>query len=731
MSGLNPERDRARRCAAYSAAIGFAATAAAVLAAYPAALLAEYGLSAAVLARIASFPPDLVARPAAWLGGDGVYARWIAEGLAATGLPPVALLATPLAGAIAAAAFWRLSGPHSFAPSAHGAARFARTADLRRGGLLARSGFVLGRWGRGARARLIRGTETLSVAIISPPGTGKTVHLLGHILADHPDSARIPGPSMIVNDPKGEIYGASAGWRSTLGPVFHIRWTELEGVSWNPLSPRNLAAGREAAALRAELVAELGRGYEKPAITLNQCLALLRDYNATWRRTLLDVPGTVGTVLAGFAFDEALFERIVRLQSLYAAREQYVDRLTTVAVPENVGPHWMVSGRAALAGFLLYEMARGDRLGYEPSIGRMLDWLSAGADPGAGDEAEAFEGDLTGQLLDDAIAEARENGDPARVVSELGALRIKPDRERGSVISTAIGKLNIFRNVAIRARTSRSDIAFEDLRGIDGRPVTVYFDIPLEDAEALGIPTGMFLQGAAAYLISQDEKAARTRPVQFLLDEFWTLPKLDAVTQIPALGRGQWVQLAVIGQSFAQISDKLGKEALDILKSALAWKLFFAQNALETAKEASEMIGQRTVEMQSRSQTQGLAAAAMDGFRVNVQKSFQGVPLVRAEELMSLEKLEPAKRRWGELVLLVQGMMNTPIGGPGRPCRPAVWFRDRKLKRRGHLRRRDFIEGPAGVALKPWPGQPGSGPGEETPARTTIEDYRRMRQAAG
>ena len=721
----NPERERAQRWLAIALVAAVAAALATALAAYPLTVLSHYGLNAAVLAHLVAWLPDLAARPAAWFGGDGFYVRLIAEAM--HGPPPLVLLPALPAGVAAGLALWRLSGPHSFAPSSHGAARFATARDLRRHRLFARSGFVLGRWGHARRGRLIRNPETLSVQIISPPGSGKTVHLISHMLADHPDTAPIPAPSMIVNDPKGEIFRATAGWRSTLGPVFYIRWTNLEGTAWNPLSVRNLPGGEQAVARRAALVAELSHGYKDPDDALNRILARLRDHNATWRTTLQQTPGVVGTLTSDFRFEPALLDRIIELATIDAAREQYIDRLATVAVPENVGQHWMVSGRAALAGFLLYEMVRSEREGREPSFGAMLDWLSAAADPTAADNAEeAFDGDLTAALLDDAIAEAYQYGYPSRTANELGALRIKPDKERGSVISTAIGKLNIFRNVAIRARTSRSDLTFSDLRGRDGRPVTVYFDIPVADAETLGVVTGMFLEGAAAYLISQPEPEARTRPVQFLLDEFWTLPKLAALTQIPALGRGQWVQLVVIGQSNAQVANKLGRDAVEILKAALPWKLYFSLNDLATAEEVSKMIGNRTIEQRNRSHTRGIGSSIGDGFRTNVQHSLQGMPLIRAEALLSLDKLEPEQRRWGELVVLLQGMLNTPVGGPAQPCHPVVWFADRRLRRRAHLSRPGFVTGAYDVASQSWDAPPAVVP----PPQPTLSEFRSRQHAA-
>lgn len=355
-----------------------------------------------------------------------------------------------------------------------------------------------------------------STRIIGRPGTGKTLHLISEILpsrpgakrrgawplrrdqaADHSGKASIPGPSMIINDPKDQIFRATGSWRGSHGPVYSLRWNDPGAAAWNPLSAGNVTGGAE--------VLVVGAARQRPADS-----ALLGGADELW--------------------------------------EGYVDGLAAAAVPVPEQPgkeHWVLAGRAALSGFLLFEMAQAARDGREPSFGHMLDWLApSGAAP-----------DLTEALLDLAAAEVRTFGYPERAAAELVQLRNKPRQERAAVISAAIGKLNIFRDAAIRSRTSRSDFTFADLRPRGAPAITVYIHVPLEDCRAHGVLTAMFLHGAARYLMK--EAQLPDRPVHFLLDEFWTLPPVELLTQIPEHGASRLLRLVAVGQSEEQLARRL------------------------------------------------------------------------------------------------------------------------------------------------------------------------------
>jgi type IV secretion system protein VirD4 len=207
-------------------------------------------------------------------------------------------------------------------------------------------------------------------------------------------------------------------------------------------------------------------------------------------------------------------------------------------------------------------------------------------------------------VLGNAVNEAVEFAYAHRAVLELTQLANTPDKERGSILSTIMAGLGVFRNAAVRNRTSHSDFHFEDLRGLvdprDGKvkPVTVYLSINMVDAQALNPITGIFIELMSNYLLvntpnitSTNGKQLGPYPVLFVLDEMPKMQKLDAVIQGPDLGRGQKISYLIIGQDIHQIREKYGEDAAATIISTTAAKIIMRQNDYETATQFSNMIG--------------------------------------------------------------------------------------------------------------------------------------------
>jgi type IV secretion system protein VirD4 len=606
---------RHRRWQIGAALLSVALLLAALPLAIPLAYLSDRGVSVATLDWVERYFISLPDHPAYWLEA---YRQWVSGAFARGQLPTSLLLPPSLA--LACLALAAGLNPHKPIDAIHGSARWADAGDVRRMKLFRGFVIVLGRW----RHRRLKLPETLSALCIAPPGTGKTVSVVVPTILDGDQV------SMVINDVKPELHRITSGHRRTLGPVFKLDWAAIDDPArglihprWNPLSPKSLPP-----------------------------------------------PGP--------------------------ERDLYIDRLCSILVADPQGgadPHWSRKGRAALAGLTHYIVCKAEAgnsvglaprwQGVEPCFPMLLDWLTE-ASLAAGDAIEAlkqsdpnaaFGADPVRDMLMGAVTEARQGQYAHRAVLELTQLANTPDRERGSVLSTLDAGLGVFKNEAVRQRTTTSDFAFADLRGMrdprTGRmsPVTVYLCVNQQDARALGVVTGLFVEALSAWLISHPPGGGLgPYPALFVLDEFPQMPKLQALIDGPAVGRGQKVSYLLIGQDFAQIEEKYGKPGLETLLSTTAAKIVLPLNNEQVAKRFSDMVGHFTHEGESKSRTYGFSKQA-NPFATNITRSLSGVALIQPADLMSMPS--------GTQILIYQSFSNRPV----RLKSPA-YYADSALRRR-------------------------------------------------
>jgi type IV secretion system protein VirD4 len=162
---------------------------------------------------------------------------------------------------------------------AHGSARYARLADLKRSKLVGLGGVFLGVFARGNRVHYLSDSSQHHTLFVMPPGAGKSA---GHIVP----SLLTQENSAFVLDPKGELYDATAGWREAQGHRC-IRLAPLEDPAttdcWNPLLgiDRGGDAVGHLALLADALISETAQEdshWNESARTLFRCLALHTVY---------------------------------------------------------------------------------------------------------------------------------------------------------------------------------------------------------------------------------------------------------------------------------------------------------------------------------------------------------------------------------------------------------------------------------------------------------------------
>lgn len=452
--------------------------------------------------------------------------------------------------------------------------------------------------------------ECLSALCVAPPGTGKTKGVV------EPTILECDNVSMIINDPKPELKQTTSGYRATVGPVFIMNWAGQDdparGIyypSWNPLSPGHVPFNAEERDLYVDSIANT-------LIPDRSSSSADPHWTITGRAALTGYIQFIISKVERAKADDYFYARMVN--GTFNAEDAAVlgdYYLSMTSDPNAYAAHALLQ-RGELDATNYVHVGTWENIpdawrGREASFSMILDWLNASQIAIAEDiENRRRQGDQMVMMADPqkdmflkAVDEARRYAYSHRAVQELTQLASTPDKERGSIMSTAQSGLNIFRNAAVRNRTSHSDFHFSDLRGMvdprDGKvkPVSVYLSINMVDAQALNPITAIFIELMSNFLLAN--KPGDTHhgqkmgpyPVLFAIDEMPKMQKLQAVIQGPDLGRGQSISYLIIGQDLHQIAEKYGQDAAATIISTTAAKIVMRQNDPDTAERFSKMMG--------------------------------------------------------------------------------------------------------------------------------------------
>lgn len=519
---------------------------------------------------------------------------------------------------------------------------------------------VLGYFKYKGKSTALMMDESLSALCLAPPGTGKTRGIVMPTILD------CDTVSMIINDPKPELKQTTSGYRSTVGPVFIMNWAGQDdpehGIyypSWNPLSPEHVPYNPEQRDLYIDAIC-------KVLVPDNKSATADPHWANTGRAGLSGLVNFIVSKVERAKADDYFYARLNNGTFTSDDAALLGDYYLSMMNDPNAYAAYSLLQRGELNTTNYVHVGTWNRIpdawhGKEASLSMILDWLTSSQVAIAEQmEERRRQGDQMVMMADpmkdlllDAVEEARRYAYANRAVSELTQLANTPEKERGSILSTMIEGLAIFRNAAVRNRTSHSDFHFADLRGMrdprDGKikPVSVYLSINMVDAQALNPITAIFIELMSNYLLAHnvnqtvDGVTMGPYPVLFVLDEMPKMQKLDAVIQGPDLGRGQKVSYLIIGQDIHQIQEKYGADAAATIISTTAAKIVLRQNDIETAKKFSEMIGMKKTEKVEKDK---------DGKEVKKPKE---EPLYSEHEIMRLPE--------GKQLVIYQGWYHRPI----------------------------------------------------------------------
>lgn len=321
---------------------------------------------------------------------------------------------------------------------------------------------------------------------------------------------------------------------------------------------------------------------------------------------------------------------------------------------EGDNGHWQKAAYSLLTAVILHVCYEADAKGEEGNLPEVARFLS-GADAefqknilivryGESGDKEAI------SMIDDIenqdvafyymVTTKHSNGEVHPAIQEEAQSMInKPDKEKGSIISTALTSLTLYRDKIIASNVTHSDFKINDLMNLE-KPVSLYLVIPPNDAERLRpllrLMITLFIRKLTSHMEFKDGKSVAhyKHRLLLMLDEFPALKKMPIVEEGLAYIAGYGIKAYLITQDLDQITALYGQQ--NGIVGNCNVRIAYAPNTLPTAKYLSELAGFTTVTSENIS-----ISGKRSDFSLNqVSKSINQTKreLITPDEVLSLPK---------------------------------------------------------------------------------------------
>ena len=210
----------------------------------------------------------------------------------------------------------------------------------------------------------------------------------------------------------------------------------------------------------------------------------------------------------------------------------------------------------------------------------------------------------------------------------------RPERERGSVLSTVVRHTAWLDDPRLCAALARSDFSLSDLKR---QPMTMYLAIPPDRLRAcLGFVRGFI--GLALESVT----AVPGKPVHrvaFFLDEFGQLGRMDRLADSVTLLRGYGAQLWLFVQDLSQLKAVYPRWQSFLANTS---QQFFGTADFDTARYLSDALGQHTIRYETQNRLPAAALASSPASSSGAGEHLQGRPLLTPDEVIRLGPTGPS-----------------------------------------------------------------------------------------
>lgn len=327
--------------------------------------------------------------------------------------------------------------------------------------------------------------------------------------------------------------------------------------------------------------------------------------------------------------------------------------------------HWRTAAFELLSGLIMHSLYQSR--GPAPCLRDCAYMLTGGLDPHAPEFDDGARDSAAMSLFIEMQSVTLASDERAAIEAQLFIRSIgrsmadKPEKELGSIVSTANNALSLYRDPVVGENTSRNDFKIEDLMD-HSSPVSLYFITAPNNLSRLSPLIRLLLtriiMGLTGQMTYDDgrSKTAHKHRLLMMLDEFPALGRLDVFEKAMAYISGYGIKVVIIAQDLQQI--KKAYTAQESILSNCHIQIAYAPNSLETAEWLSKMAGTTTV-VKEQISTSG---KRFNSVATNFSRSYQDVqrPLMTSHEVRSIAKAETDGNgnilKAGEMLIFAAGM---------------------------------------------------------------------------
>ena len=468
----------------------------------------------------------------------------------------------------------------------YGTARWGTEKDLKKFGLCEKHGVVLaqqysavsegiinskGNFGLKLtkKAPLICHAGTSHTLVIAPTRSGKGV---GTVV---PTCTSYRG-SMIIFDPKGELYNMTAGYRSKFSHVIKFSPVQFETACFNPLEEveLNQNAFRDIGTILQNIFQKSDKGGDSNS-----------DFFDNNARDLLT--GVIFHVLSSVGEDG---------KPLYGPKDRTLAGVLTILARAANGQD--EEGNPLPAGeALLDEMINSKHLDKD---GQVSDYIH-------------------GIVLDVAMSAKQQH-----------------EKVRSDIMQTIQSKLNLFRDPFIRNVTSHSDFKLQDFYD-SKEPISLYLTLPFGDVDRI-MPVFQLIIDFVVRRFSSGEIRAGEKekvlknPILFMIDEFPVLGNMKFLATSLGILAGYGLRFYLVVQAYQQLVKIYGQENTFI--DNCRYILIYAPNNPQDAEKFSKMIGKESVTNENLSVSGSRFQVALNNLNSSAQEVQRD--LINPDEMMKM-----------------------------------------------------------------------------------------------